>query len=108
MRRIKLIETSVTNSAVPADFRLSYKTEFLRLCEISAEGMTISQMGDAIAVAKKIRDAEIGDTVSLENAEWEFLKSKLQSNRWTLISPEVVEMVKAVEAAESFDFTDAA
>lgn len=100
MKRITLIETKITNSQTPADFTLDYQREFLRLVEIVPDGITASQMGTAIKLAKKLRDAETGNHLLLEDAEWAYLKDKLTSAKFNFVAAEIVAMVEAVSQAE--------
>lgn len=102
MKRFKLITTQVTsNSQVPEAFELNYRKEFLRMIEIAPEGTTVSQMGTAIKVAKKLQDTPDDGTVFLEDAEHEYLLGKARAFRFTLIAAEIVEMIEAVEKAET-------
>lgn len=100
MKQIKLIETSITNSNAPADFKLSYKKEFLRLVEIIPEGATASQMGSLIKVSEKLMKCPEDGTLYLEDAEWETLKGKLESAKFNIVAPEIVAMVEVVKKAE--------
>ena len=100
MKQIKLITTPITNSQAPADFALNYRNEFLRLVEIAAEGLTVSQMAVAIKVASKLQSTPIGN-LYLEDTEWEYLRGKLSAAKWNFIAPEIVAMVEAVEKAET-------
>ena len=100
MKKIKLIQTEITNTQAPEGFILDYRREFLRLVEISPEGLTISQMDTAIKVARKLQS--YGELeILLEDAEWQYLLDRLKAARFNLIAPEIVEMVRSVERAES-------
>lgn len=104
MKRLKLITVPVrSNSQVPEDFELSYRKELLRMVEIIPEGATASQMGVAIKVARKLRDTADGCLVFLEDSEHEYLRDKARAFKFTLAAAEIVEMVDAIEQAETCD-----
>lgn len=98
MKKITLTQTQITNTQAPEDFVLDYRREFLRLVEISQEGLTVSQMGVAIKVACKLQDYGALE-VFLEDAEWEYLLGRLKTARFNLIAPEILAMVLSVETA---------
>lgn len=102
MKRIKLIKTEIRNTRVPKDFVLDYRTEFLTMIETVPEGMTVSQMGVAIKIADKLHNPD-RDHIYLEDAEWEYLRSKASSWKFGIIAPEIVAMVAAVENAETVE-----
>ena len=104
MKKITLIQTQITNTQAPADFVLDYRREFLRLIEISPEGMTISQMDLAIKIARKLQDYGSHE-ICLEDAEWEYLLARLKTARFNLVAPEIVEMARAVESAPEIVIT---
>lgn len=101
MKKIKLIKTKVTNSQVPEDFELDYKKEFQRIIEIVPDGATVSQMATAIKVAEKLSKTPPESTLWLEDAEQEFLLTKLKGTKFGFVAPEIVAMVEAVEHAET-------
>jgi hypothetical protein len=104
MKKIILLQTQITNTQAPADFVLDYRREFLRLIEISPEGMTISQMDMAVKVARKLQDhGEL--EILLEDAEWEYLLGRLRAARFNLIAPEIIDMLRAVEGAPDAAFS---
>lgn len=103
MKRIKLISTPITNTNAPEGFLLDYRREFLRLVEIISEGITATQMGAAISVARKLQQTWEGDYLLLEEHEWEYLRARLSSAKFTIVAPEIVVMVSAVEFAEDVD-----
>lgn len=98
MKTIKLLQTPITNTQAPADFILDYRREFLRLVEISPEGLTVSQMDIAVKVARKLQDYGAVE-IFLEDAEWEHLLSRLKAARFNLIAPEIIDMLRSVESA---------
>jgi len=98
MKSFQLKKTILTNSQTDG-FELNYRREFLQLVEVIPEGITISQMGTAIKVAEKLRHASDEGKVFLEDAEHEYLLNRLKNNKWKLVGPEIVEMVKVVEDA---------
>ena len=100
MKRIKLVETKITNSQAPADFLLDYRREFLRLVEIVPEGITASQMGSAIRLSKKLQYCAPGNYLYLEDAEWEYLKNKVTTAKFNFVASEIVAMVDAVVQAD--------
>lgn len=103
MKAIRLIETSVTNSAAAENFRLNYKKEFLAMVEIVPEGVTTSQMANAIKVAEALRKASIGSLLILEDSEWEYLKGRAEAYKFHLVCVEVVAMVDAVKNAQDYE-----
>lgn len=101
MKKIKLITTHIkSNSQVPEDFELSYRREFLRIVEIIQEGVTASQMGVAINVARKLQDTPDNSVVYLEDSEHEYLLNKARAFKFMLVASEIVEMIAAIEQAE--------
>lgn len=99
MRAIKLFETTITNSQVPPEFKLSYRKEFLRLVDLIPEGVTAAQMKSALKVSAALSKTPEDGTLYLEDADWEYLKGKISAAKWTFVAPEIVEMVEAVELA---------
>lgn len=100
MKKIKIVETEITNSQAPEGFLLNYRREFLRIVEFIPEGATASQMGAAIRIARKLDQCSPGQWLYLEDAEWEYLKNKAAAARFTFAAPEIVAMVEAVQHAE--------
>lgn len=100
MRSIRLIETPVTNSAAGDQFRLNYKKEFLAMVEIVPEGVTTSQMANAIKIGEALRKTSLDSLLILEDAEWEYLRARAEAHKFSLVCPEVVAMVNAVKNAE--------
>jgi hypothetical protein len=101
MKAFRLQETTVTNSQAAEDLKLNYRREFLRMVEIIPEGVTASQMDSAIKVARKLRDTPDGGTVFLEDAEWEYLKQRAETHKFSLVAPEIVEMIAALRNAKT-------
>jgi len=97
MKRIFLTSVKLTNSQLPEEFEFDYKKELLQIIEIIPEGVTTSQMASALKVQGKLRNAH--ESVFLEDAEWEFLKSKVANHKWRFIAPEIVEFEKAITEA---------
>src|SRR5262245_46722427 len=100
MKKIKIIETALTNSHAPEGFTLNYRREFLRMIETIPEGATASQMGVAIKIADKLTRCDLDHYVFLEDAEWKYLCDKATAARFGLVAPEIVAMVEAVQNAE--------
>lgn len=103
MRRIDLITTTITNSQAPADFCLSYRSEFLRLLEIIPEGITATDMVALLDVIRKLQDAKETSTMWLEENEWTTLRDRVKEARFTIVAPQIVEMVNAVTTAPKAD-----
>ena len=61
--------------------------------------MTIIEMGIAVRIGDKLRGADIGDDVLLEDAEQEWLASRMKARRFSIVAQEVIEMVEAVANA---------
>ena len=101
MKRIKLITTKITSNTQVENFELNYRKELLRIVELIPEGATVSQMGTAIKVVKKLQDTPDGADCYLEDSEHEYLASKVRAARFTFVASEIVEMVEAVEKAEA-------
>lgn len=76
---------------------LDYKSELLRLCQFSAEGITVDEMVNYLALANRIERAE--DAIELEPNEHAVLLFRLKTHRWNLIIPEIIEFVREFEAA---------
>jgi hypothetical protein len=100
MKKISLLEAKITNSQAPKNTPLNYRNEFLRLAELVPEGITASQMGVAIKLASKLQGATTGQDLYLEDAEWEYLKKKLENAKFNFVAPEIVAMVDSVVKAE--------
>lgn len=103
MKQVKLKTVVLTNSQLTPGTELDYKREFLRLVEVIPEGATISEMGDLIKIADKLRGLDSDGTLYLEDSEHETLKRKLSIAKFTIIAPEVVEMVNSVNNAVSVE-----
>lgn len=100
MRSIKLIETTVTSSQVPDGFKLNYKMELLRMCELIPEGISFAQMNSGLRVVAKLNEGKVGDTIYLEDADYLWLKGRAEKQTYTLLCPEIMEMLRAVIEAE--------
>lgn len=61
-------------------------------------GYTIDQVRTGIKVLEKI-DASTDETISLEDAEYTFVRERVASIKWTVASPHVVAFYDAVLGA---------
>ena len=103
MKKIQLLSVPVTNSQAAKDFELDYRFEFLRLVEVVPEGITISEMGDAIKIADKLRIAQTGSTVYLEDAEHAYLLNRVKNFRFQLVCREIYDMLESLKNAVTED-----
>lgn len=99
MKRIHLKTVKLTNSQLPDNFEFEYKKELLQIIEIVPEGITTSQMASALKIQKKLQNAV--DSIYLEDADWQWLNSKMAAHKWRLIAPEVVEFVESIARAKT-------
>lgn len=97
MKRIILKTVKLTNSQLPEDFEFDYKKELLQIIEIVPEGVTTSQMASALKIQAKLRNAN--ESFYLEDADWQWLNSKVAAHKWRLIASEIIDFVKAISDA---------
>lgn len=103
MKKIPLLTVSISNNSVSGEFRLSYRQEFLQVLETIPEGVTVSQMSNLLQIVKKFNDVE-GDFLYLTDSEWTTLRDRLASAKFTIVAPEIVAMVEAVQNAKDENF----
>lgn len=104
MKSIRLKETTIESSQPgAADFTLKYREEYLRMVEVYPEGITVSQMRSALRVITALKKAGPTSLLVLEDADWEYLKTRAENFRFGLAAPEIVEMVDAVINAEPYE-----
>lgn len=107
MRSIRLKEVPVKSSQVQTTsqegFILKYREEYLRMVEIHPEGITVPQMKSAIRVIDALQKAGTDSLLVLEDADWEYLKTRAENHKFGLAAAELVEMVEAVTNAEKYD-----
>lgn len=100
MRAIKLEKVKLTNSQVPADFEFSYKAELLRMVEIIPEGSTISAMKEALKAQEVLSNASDSSTIFLEDSTWEFVRAKVNIEKWRFIAKELIDFNNAINDAK--------
>lgn len=54
------------------------------------QGISIDEMKQSLKVLDKLDKCEVGDTLELEDAEWEFLCSKVRAARWGIVDSRLV------------------
>lgn len=99
MRSIKLQKVTLTNSQVPDDFEFSYKKELLRLVEIVPEGSTITAMKEALKAQEILSNASGTATIFLEDSTWEFLRAKVNAEKWRFVAKELLDFNNAINDA---------
>ena len=99
MKRIHLKTVTLTNTQLPEGFKFEYKKELLQIIEIVPEGVTTSQMASALKIQDKLRNAE--HSIYLEDADWQWLNSKVAAHKWRLVAKEVVEFVQSIADAKN-------
>lgn len=103
MKAIRLITTPISNTHADKSFVLNYRKEYLGMVEIIPEGITASQMGAAVKVAEKLRQASDNAMLFLEDSEWEYLKARAEGYKFQIVAAEIIEMVDAVKQAKDAD-----
>jgi len=103
MRSIKLQKVNLTNSQVPDDFELNYRKELLRLVEIVPEGSTITAMKEALKAQEVLSKASDTALIFLEDSTWEFLRSKVNAEKWRFVAVELVDFNNAINDAKECD-----
>lgn len=98
MKKIPLLTVTISNHSVPDEFRLSYRHEFLQLVETIPEGVKVSEMAALLAIVEKLNDLD-SDSITLTDSEWTTLRDRLTAAKFTIVAPEIVAMVAAVENA---------
>ena len=98
MKKIPLLTVTISNHSVPDGFRLSYRNEFLQLVETVPEGIKISEMAALLGIVEKLNDLN-SDSMILTDNEWTILQDRLKAAKFTIVAPEIVAMVAAVENA---------
>lgn len=98
---MKKLELKVIPIKDDADGRiLNYRDQLAALVKNFPDGgISVAEMGDAIAIARKLRDAKDGDTIFLEDAEHDYLVKRMAQNRFTIAAQEIVDMAKALSEA---------
>jgi len=91
---LKRVEIETSNGMIVLD----YKTQFVNLLEFVPEGVSINELSTLVSVAQKLRRAS--DSVELDTQEWTTLKSRLEATKFTMVTQEVVDMIRAVTEAE--------
>jgi hypothetical protein len=99
MKRIFFKTVGLSNSQLPAEFEFDYRKELLQIIEIVPEGLTVSAMSSALKVQKALSNAI--ESVYLEDADWEWLKGKVQVHKWRFVASEIVDFEKAITEAET-------
>lgn len=109
MKKVTLKQVPVSNSQVPENTRLNYRTEFLQACEISQAGLTPEEMRQPVKVARKLRSLpDEADSVLLEDAEWDWLQRVMQTRRFTVLCDEVIDMVQSLIDAPEIELSNTA
>jgi hypothetical protein len=80
--------------------RLNYRDELSALVKNFPDGVSIAEMGDAIAIAQKLRNAKDESTIFLEDAEHAYLIARMANNRFTIAAQEIVDMSRALSEAK--------
>jgi hypothetical protein len=88
MKIIPLKKVTLSNSQVEG-FEFNYRKELLQIIEISAEGMTVSQMGSALKIQKGLQSVSDEGALFLEDADQEWLKGRMVANKWRFVAPEI-------------------
>ena len=92
---------SISLSQYP-DIKIDYRSELLRLCQVSQEGVTADEIAAYLSLGQRIEQA--GDVLELEPHEHAVLLHRLQTQRWNLIVPEILAFVR--EFAEAGQVTE--
>lgn len=97
MKAIKLQKATLSITQEPLqDFEFNYRRELLQIVEIQAEGVTVGQMASALKVQKALKSVSDEGTLFLEDADHEWLKGKVQANKWRFVAPEILDFHNAV------------
>lgn len=96
MKVINLKVVPMLHSSLPSDFILNYKNEYLRLLDVVPEGVTVVELADLVAVINKLKASNDEDTLKLQESEWNALKKRVESTKFNLIAPEILQMCQAV------------
>lgn len=99
MRSIKLQKTRLTNSQVPEDFEFNYRKELLRLVEILPEGAAITAMKEALKAQEILSSASDEATIFFEDSTWEFVRAKVNAEKWRFVAKELVAFNNAINDA---------
>ena len=92
---------SISLSQYP-DIKIDYRSELLRLCQVSHEGVTAEEITAYLSLAQRIEQAK--DVLELEPHEHAVLLHRLRAQRWNLIVPEILAFVR--EFAEAGQVTE--
>lgn len=71
---------------------LNYRSELLRLCRVSAEGVTAEEIAAYLPLAQRIETAET--EIELDPREHAVLLARLQTQTWNLIVPEILDFLR--------------
>ena len=87
----------VTVETVNGPITLDYRRQFISLLEYVPDGATVNELSALVSVAQKLNRAS--DSVSLDTAEWEILKQRLEATKFSIVNQGVIDMVRAVTEA---------
>lgn len=76
---------------------LDYKQQFISFLEFVPEGASVNELASLVSVAQKLRRAT--DTIQLDQSEWETLKARIEATKFTMVTQDVIDMVRAVTEA---------
>jgi hypothetical protein len=62
------------------------------------EGVTVDDMKKRLRIVTALENAK-GDTLKLEDADYDLLAQKVRANKWAMVSPAIVEFCDDIAAA---------
>lgn len=101
MRQIELKICTINSGSRFVGAELNYKKEYLQILEMAPEGITVPEMARLIRVIDRLQKAPEVGSVSLEDADWETLKARVEAAKFQVVASEIVEMVENVTNAKS-------
>lgn len=99
-RKIKFFEFD------EGDAKANTKDVYLSRVRINPEGMDLTEMQERLSIMAKIRGAE--DSVILEDAEWRRLRDIMKAQKWSVASEDIVNLLNAVNDAETVKLEEVA
>lgn len=66
-------------------------------------GMTFDEMVSAFSILDKIKDAKHDEAILLEEAEWEYLRNRIEKGRYSIAHEAIRELANDIRNAEKVD-----
>ena len=100
MKYIKLFVGEITNPNILGDKAVKSRAVLSQIISNNqAQGMSVGDMRQACAIIDKLEASGDESHLALEDAEYEYLKTRVQSHRFPVADKVFIQIVEAVEDA---------